>query len=288
MISLENEQIVVTFVAKGAELTSIKSKVTGLDYLWKGDAAYWGKHSPVLFPIVGALKDNTYISGEKEYELSRHGFARDLNFEVQQINEGEVLFTLQSNADTLKIYPFEFSLGLRYKISGSAVSCTYEVQNSGTKDLLFSIGGHPAFAAPLTADTTYEDCYLEFEVDEALTYHQIAGNLISDQTDILHLDQGKLQLKHSLFYNDALVFKNLSSERITLKNTMNAHGLNFRFKDFPFFGIWAAPDADFVCLEPWCGIADGIYHNQQLSDKEGINSLSPGLNWKRTWETEVF
>jgi len=288
MILLENENIAVTFATKGAELTSIKSKDTGLDYLWKGDPAVWGKHSPVLFPIVGALKDNTYITGEKKFELSRHGFARDLNFEVQQISEGEVLFTLHSSDDTLKIYPFEFSLGLRYKISGSRVSCTYEISNPGEKELLFSVGGHPAFAAPLTSEVHYEDCYLQFEVDEALTYHKIAGNLISDQTDILHLDQGKLPLTHKLFYDDALVFKQLDSEQISLKNTKNEHGLHFRFKDFPFFGIWAAPDADFVCLEPWCGIADGIYHNQQLSDKEGINSLSPGLDWKRSWEVEVF
>ncbi|WP_158799748.1 aldose 1-epimerase family protein [Pedobacter sp. L105] len=288
MISLENEHISVTFAEKGAELTSIKSKSTGLDYLWKGDPAIWGKHSPVLFPIVGGLKDDTYYVEGKEYHLSRHGFARDHDFEVQQVSEEELLFTLWSSPDTLKVYPFEFKLSLRYKIFGASVSCTYEVGNPGNKDLLFSIGGHPAFAAPLTPDTTYEDCYLDFAVDQSVIYHKIDNNLISDQTDSLHLDQGKLPLKHSLFYNDALVFKQLKSESITLRNTKNEHGLQFRFSGFPFFGIWAAKDADFVCLEPWCGIADGIFHDQQLSDKEGINSLSPGQSWERSWEAEVF
>lgn len=288
MILLENENIVVTFATKGAELRSIKSKSNGLDYLWKGDPAYWGKFSPVLFPIIGALKENTYFVDDQSYELSRHGFARDLEFELQQISETELLFTLSSNPDTLEVYPFEFKLRLRYHISGSSVSCTYEVSNPAQKDLLFSVGGHPAFAAPLTGDAGYEDCYLEFEVDEALTYYKIKDNLISDQTDSLHLDQGKLTLKHALFYDDALVFKQLSSEMISLRNTKNEHGLHFRFKGFPYFGIWSAKDADFVCLEPWCGIADGIYHNQQLSDKEGILSLSPGQDWKRTWEVEIF
>ena len=288
MITLENENIRLTFASKGAELTSFKSKITGLDYLWKGDPVFWGKFSPVLFPIVGGLKANTYITENQEYELPRHGFARDLDFEVQQISTEELLFTLQSNADTLKVYPFEFILGLRYKISGAALSCTYEVSNPGSKDLLFSVGGHPAFKAPLTPDTTYEDCYLEFSVDESLTYFKIEDNLISDHTDVLHLDHGKLPLKHALFYNDALVFKSLSSETISLKNTKNEHGLHFRFRDFPFFGIWAAKDADFVCLEPWCGIADGVHHQQQLSDKEGITVLSPGNHWNRTWEAEVF
>jgi galactose mutarotase-like enzyme len=288
MILLKNENIKVTISAKGAELQSIKSKKDNLEYLWKGDPAFWGKFSPVLFPIVGALKNNTYCIGDQSYQLPRHGFARDLDFEVQQISEEEALFTLSHTAKTLEVYPFKFKLSLRYRLSGSAVSCTYEVNNPGTKDLLFSVGAHPAFAVPLTADTVYEDYYLEFSQDESLNIHQIEDNLIGDQVAILQLSDRKLNLQHELFYNDALVMKDLNSKSIQLKNIKNQHGLNFRFIDFPFFGIWSAKDADFVCLEPWCGIADSIHHNQQLSDKEGIQSLSPGLDWKRSWEVEVF
>ena len=288
MISLENESITVTFVAKGAELQSITNKTSDLSYLWKGDPDFWGKFSPVLFPIVGGLKDDTYIFDNKDYHLPRHGFARDHEFEFQQISDREVLFTLSSNAETLKVYPFVFTLGLRYQISGNSLSCSYEVSNSGKQDMLFSVGGHPAFAAPLTEDTNYEDYYIEFDSDEAITYHKIADNLISDETETIRLDEGKLHLKHELFYNDALVFKSLKSNSLHLRNTKNKHGLDFYFPDFPYFGIWAAKDADFVCLEPWCGIADGVNHNQQLSDKEGVTSLSPGGNWKRTWEVAVF
>jgi galactose mutarotase-like enzyme len=288
MISLENENIRVSFAAKGAELRSITGKTTGIEYLWKGDPEYWGKFSPVLFPVIGALKDETYFVEGKEYHLPRHGFARDQEFHAELISDTEVLFTLSSSPDTLKVYPFEFVLGLRYHISGSSVSCTYELHNPGEKDLLFSIGGHPAFAAPLTEDACYEDCYLEFAIEEPLSYHKIDNNLISDETGSLHLDKGKLFLKHSLFYDDALVFKNMESRMITLRNTINDYGLHFRYNDFPFFGIWAAKDADFICLEPWCGIADGVAHNQQLSDKEGIISLPPAEHWKRVWEVEVF
>lgn len=288
MILLENEQLEVTFSAKGAELQSLKSKVTGLDYLWKGDAAFWGKFSPVLFPIVGALKENIYYFDNTAYQLSRHGFARDREFEFHRISDTEVLFTLASDAQSLQIYPFEFKLGLRYQINGPALSCSYEVSNPDQKELLFSIGGHPAFAAPLTKDGAYEDNYLEFEADESVTYYKIQDNLISDQTGTLHLDQGRLTLKHALFYDDALVFKSLNSKMITLRNTRNDHGLHFSFPGFPYFGIWAAKDADFVCLEPWYGIADGIGHTQQLSEKEGIVSLQPGKDWRRTWEVEVF
>ncbi|MBB5634914.1 galactose mutarotase-like enzyme [Pedobacter cryoconitis] len=288
MILLENENIKVAVAAKGAELQSIQSKLTGLEYLWKGDSAYWGKFSPVLFPIVGGLKNNTYRVGNQSYQLPRHGFARDLEFEAEQISKTEAVFTLVNNEETLKIYPFEFKFSLRYKLSGASVSCTYEVNNPGETDLLFSVGGHPAFAVPLTADTLYEDYYLDFSQDESLNIHQIEDNLISDEVLILQLNDRKLSLQHELFYNDALVMKDLKSTSIKIRNTKNQHGLNFRFIDFPFFGIWAAKDADFVCLEPWCGIADGIHHNQQLSDKEGIQSLSPGLDWKRSWEVEVL
>jgi len=288
MILLENENIKVAISTKGAELQSIHSKTTDFEYLWKGDPQYWGKFSPVLFPIVGALKDNKYIFGDQEYELPRHGFARDHEFESEQISNEEVLFTLSQTADTLKVYPFEFKLGLRYKIAGAAVSCSYEVYNPGSEALLFSVGGHPAFAAPLTGGSVYEDYYLEFNKDKSITYHKIEDNLIADETVSLSLNEGKLVLKHELFYNDALVIKELKSDSISLKNNKNQHGLNFTFENFPYFGIWAAKDADFICLEPWCGIADSVNHNQQLRDKEGIISLSPGLDWKRSWSVEVF
>ena len=288
MILLENENIKVAISPKGAELQSIHSKTTDFEYLWKGDPQYWGKFSPVLFPIVGALKDNKYIFGNQEYELPRHGFARDHEFDFEQISNEEVLFTLSQTADTLKVYPFEFKLGLRYQIAGTKVSCNYEVHNPGLEALLFSVGGHPAFAAPLTAGSVYEDYYLEFNKDESITYHKIEDNLIADETASLVLDDSKLVLKHELFYNDALVIKELKSDSISLKNKRNQHGLTFNFENFPYFGIWAARDADFICLEPWCGIADGVNHNQQLRDKEGIISLSPGLDWKRSWSVEVF
>ncbi|MCX2485952.1 aldose 1-epimerase family protein [Pedobacter sp. MR2016-24] len=288
MILLENENIKVAISPKGAELQSIHSKTTDFEYLWKGDPQYWGKFSPVLFPIVGALKDNKYIFGNQEYELPRHGFARDHEFDFEQISNEEVLFTLSQTADTLKVYPFEFKLGLRYQIAGTKVSCNYEVYNPGLEALLFSVGGHPAFAAPLTAGSVYEDYYLEFNKDESITYHKIEDNLIADETASLVLDDSKLVLKHELFYNDALVIKELKSDSISLKNKRNQHGLTFNFENFPYFGIWAARDADFICLEPWCGIADGVNHNQQLRDKEGIISLSPGLDWKRSWSVEVF
>lgn len=288
MIFLENEHIKASFAKKGAELQSVINKKNDMDYLWNGNPAYWGKFSPVLFPIVGALKDNTYYYENKEYKLSRHGFARDHEFQVDQQGMDEVIFTLSHNEETLKIYPFQFILQLRYKLSGSGLSCTYQVSNPDHQPLLFSIGAHPAFNVPLENGLEYTDYFLEFNKDNFLSYHKIDNDLIASETVEVELKDNKLPLKHALFYEDALVFKSLKSDCISIRSHKSPNGLHFRFKDFPFFGIWAAKDADFLCLEPWCGIADGLDHTQKLEEKEGIVRLASGETWNRTWEIACF
>lgn len=288
IISLENAQISATFSNKGGELQRLENKETALEYLWTGDANFWGKFSPILFPIVGGLKEDTYFFEGVSYQLPRHGFARDREFEAHQISSEEVLFLLKEDQESLKVYPFEFQLGLRYRLIGNTLSCSYEVFNSGNKDLWFSIGGHPAFRLPLQSDLSYDDYYLEFNEDTQLNVHQVTDNLIEEATQPIHLEGGKLPLTHQLFYQDALVLKDLKSNKISLKSLKDKHGLDFHFDGFPFFGIWAAKDADFVCLEPWCGIADGVHHDQEFSKKEGIVQLAPGKEWSRYWEVTCF
>jgi galactose mutarotase-like enzyme len=210
-----------------------------------------------------------------------------MEFSHQLLSSTELLFTLSDTKETLSLYPFKFRLGIRYKLSGHSVSCSYEVENPDHSDLLFSIGGHPAFAAPLQTGEAYTDYYLEFSKDEVLHYHKVINDLIADEVEEIHLEDRKLYLRHDLFYNDALVLKTLQSDRISLKNIKNTAALHFTFKDFPYFGIWAAKDAPFVCLEPWCGVADSEQHNQQLRDKEGIVSLAAGQKWQRSWRAEI-
>ncbi len=256
--------------------------------MWSGDTNYWGKFSPVLFPIVGGLKNNTYFLSGTEYHLPRHGFARDNEFEVLKTDDTEVIFSFRQNDQTLKSYPFKFSLSIHYTLSESAIRCNYIVKNTDDVPLLFSIGGHPAFATPTENGLSYTDYFLEFNKDSELVYHKIKSELIDEKTETIKLEHNRLQLNHELFYDDALVFKALKSDCISLKNAKNPYGLHFRFTDFPFFGIWAARDADFVCLEPWCGIADGINHNQNLEEKEGIIKLAPLEEWNHHWAVETF
>jgi galactose mutarotase-like enzyme len=288
MIILENEYLRAVIVTKGAELQSLYHKKTGIEHMWNGDAAYWGKHSPVLFPIVGSLKDDTYFYDDKSYSLPRHGFARDKTFEENSINSTEAVFTLAQDLQTLTVYPFNFKLALRYRLNESSLTCTYEVTNPGVETLLFSVGAHPAFAVPFQVGTVYTDYYLEFNKTENLQRWKLQDGLLSAETSPLPLRNNKLYLNAGLFYEDAIVLKNMATSSITLGCDKHPYGFHFSFDDFPFFGIWAAKDAPFVCLEPWCGIADSTTHNQQLSQKEGIQALSPGGHWQRSWAIECF
>ena len=288
MITLQNEILTAVIANKGAELQKLVNRRSGINYMWSGDVTYWGKYSPVLFPIVGGLKDDTYYYKDKIYTLPRHGFAREKEFTSQQLNSTEVVFTLTHDEQTLAAYPFAFILKLRYQLNNNWLACTYEVYNPGNDVLLFSIGAHPAFAVPLTAGSAYQDHYLEFNKAEPLQQWKIKKGLIDTHTELLQTDNGRLIMQHELFYEDAIVLKGLQSNCISLACSKHDHGLNFYFNDFGFFGIWASRNAPFVCLEPWCGIGDHVNHNQLLTDKEGINLLGSGETFSRTWSVECF
>lgn len=286
MIQIKNDHLEVAISEKGAELQSIQ--LNTLEYLWQADSNYWAKHSPVLFPIIGELRDGKYIFDNKEYNLPRHGFARDKIFDAKQTSETSAIFTLRSNAETLAVYPFQFIFQLQYEIKQHTLYCSYIVQNVNERDMYFSVGGHPAFRVPLNENLQYDDYVLAFDKDSTLQRFLLDNGLTNDKTETVALDDKKLHLKSSLFYNDAIVLKHIGSNQIKLYSEKDKHGLKFMFEGFPYFGIWAAKDAPFLCLEPWCGIADTIHHNYQLTDKEGINQLAAGATWKRTWSVELF
>ncbi len=288
MIILQNEWLLAAIAPAGAELQSLHNKTTGIEHMWSGDAAYWAKHSPVLFPIVGTLKQDTYYYHDQAYKLPRHGFAREKIFAAQQISHTEAVFSLVDDAATRVAYPFEFLLQIRYRLSENSLSCSYEIANPGKSELLFSIGAHPAFALPFLSNSSYEDYYLQFNQQEELVRWKLEDGLIGNTTEGLPSTGNRLALQHNLFYEDAIVLKNLKSNKITLASDKHPHGIHFHFNDFQFFGIWAAKDAPFICLEPWCGVADSINHNQQLEDKEGIQKLPAKATWQRSWQVECL
>lgn len=289
MFTIENEILKVSVQAKGAELDSIFNKQEQQEYLWSGDPAFWGKKSPVLFPIVGTLKEDTYFYKGKSYKLGRHGFARDMTFSVTAHTNDTITLTLESSAETLAKFPFPFRFAITYWIEQNRLSVLYSVTNTGNGRLFFSVGGHPAFRLPLDEDLDYDDYYLFFNHAEHTGRWPISKEGLIEQDSIPLLgNTDKLPLQKELFYKDAIVLKHLHSDNVKLTSAKSRTGLSFDFKGFPYLGIWAAKNADFVCIEPWCGIADSVTTDQQLEHKEGIQSLEAGETFERSWAVTVF
>lgn len=271
---LENEFLSIKVKEKGAELCSLFNKRTGLEYVWQAGEA-WPKHAPILFPFVGKLKNDTYHYNGHSYNLPQHGFARDLDFTLTSTNDQEFKFTLESNAATLLKYPFRFKLDIIYRLKDDLLEVETRVTNIGATEMYFSIGFHPAFKIPLRENEKYDDYLLAFENAENIERWSVENGLIGKQYKQVLNDENILPLNYELFKEDAIVLKGLRSQKIRITNQLRNSGLDFFFNNFPFFGIWAKQNSDFVCLEPWQGIADSVNSTQNLTEKEGILSLAP-------------
>lgn len=287
--TIENDLLNLTIDTKGAEIQSILHKDFGIEYMWSGDPQFWGKKSPVLFPIVGTLKNDTYQYKGRNYDMSRHGFARDANFAVTEERRDSISFTFDSNEETLSKYPFEFTFTVLYALDDNRVNVSYIIRNNGNENMLFSVGGHPAFRVPLVEGTSFDDYFLEFNHFENTGRYPILHDGLIEKNPITSIEHtNKLSLHKSLFYEDALVFKHLNSRCVYILSSKTSHGLKVDFHGFPYLGIWSARDADFVCIEPWCGIADSVDSTGNLEEKEGINVLPAKEVFTRTWHVDLF
>jgi galactose mutarotase-like enzyme len=281
--TISNSKLTATINHKGAELISLQKTQTHQEYIWNGNLEYWGKHSPILFPIVGALKNDSYIYNNQSYPLSRHGFARDMNFELVSQNESLVIFSLKSNETTKEIFPFDFELQLIYQLNDWELTLTYKIINRDSERMYYSIGGHPAFVLP----NDFKNYSLQFEPEEKLISYELVNDLLSDKTKNIELNDNELPLTYSLFENDALIFKQLQSNQIQLLEN-NVPFLNFKFDDFPNFGIWTKINAKFICLEPWIGYSDVWNTNGKLAEKEGIQALDSNASKEYTFSIEIL
>lgn len=285
IITLRNSFLQVTISTLGAELQSVFCRQTGIEYLWQGDANFWGKRSPVLFPIVGGLKNNSYTFQGNTYPLGRHGFAREQLFELVEVGNTKAVFELTHSAETLAKYPFLFTLQLQYQLTNSGVTIQYRVKNTGEQTLYFSLGAHPAFNVPFLPNTSFTDYHLAFDVPEdAAIWPLTADGLIADQPMPYLQNQQTIALQKQLFAKDALVFKQLRSNAISIVHTATNAYVKVSYQQFPFMGIWSTKQADFVCIEPWCGIADSEHATGNLEQKEGIETLASQSLFERQWE----
>ena len=271
---IKNEYIKAKIKSFGAELNSLQKIDDSLEYIWQGDKEFWSRHSPILFPIVGRLKNDSYTYQNQKYNMTQHGFARDKEFEVIKNEVDFIEFRLKSDEKTLEIYPFSFELYLSYKLEKNSLIVSYKVINKSDDKMLFSIGAHPAFNWTLKEDEKKENYFLEFEnIKETKRYFLNDKGLVYDSVDLKIIDN-KIALNEELFKNDALVFEDLNIKTLTLKNSINENYIKLNFENFPYLGIWSKPTgAPFICIEPWFGVADDENSNQNFEDKKGIITL---------------
>lgn len=279
--TLFNSNITAKINHNGAELYSLESN--NKEYIWEGNPVFWGKHSPVLFPIVGTLKENTYTYNSISYQLSRHGFARDTTFKLIEKKDDLAVFSIESNEDTKKVYPFEFELQLIYSLENNHLNISYKVINKGMGPMPFSIGAHPAIAL----SGKFENYSIQFEKEEPLVYNLLENDLISNAVKTLPTLDNRVALDYSLFENDALIFKNLKSNYLTIfKNQIPM--VRMHYKDFPHLGIWTKMNAPFLCIEPWFGYSDSNESIGTILEKEGIQILESKTTFNAQFSIEIL
>ncbi|WP_375415839.1 aldose 1-epimerase family protein [uncultured Hymenobacter sp.] len=287
MLTLTNARCRATFSPHGAELTSFT--LDALDYLWPAEPAVWGRHAPVLFPIVGRLPDDTFLHRGRSFHLPQHGFARDREFALIGQSAEALTFELRDDAQSHEVFPFAFALRIRYELRGTTLTVGWEVHNPDLgQELLFSIGAHPAFRCPLLPEEQFEDYYFAFDHPVTLPRQLLRGGLRTGETAPVLTQQAELPLRYELFADDALVFSNYDFTALTLRSRRSARFVRVRFDGFPYLGLWTkGPGANFVCIEPWQGVASPAGPPQELADKEGILTLAPGQRFTAAYHVEL-
>jgi galactose mutarotase-like enzyme len=273
---LENEQLIAKFKTEGAELTSVKDKDSGQEYIWQAEPTVWARHAPVLFPIVGRLKDDQYTLNGDTFTMKQHGFARDQDFSVVDQTKTQITFGLTASPTTQEQYPFNFVLDIRYTLRGRELEVAYTVINRDQTVMPFSIGAHPAFYCPAQQDQQWQEYHLVFEEPETLERHLLDSGLRTGETKRLLTNEKVLPLHRQLFEADAIIFKHPTSERVSIVRQSDSQPMvTVQFAGFPYLGIWQKVGADFYCIEPWYGLADATDASGDFTEKEGIQKLSP-------------
>ncbi len=286
---IENEKIKLEVCDHGAEIKSLVRKADGKELMWQADSAFWGRTSPVLFPLVGNYFEKQSVYANKTYEMGQHGFARDMDFTLVNQSSDELVFELKDTAETKEKYPFAFVLTLSYKICDGTVNVGWKVENTNPETMYFSIGGHPAFNCDLDTYT------LRFEnagkpVSE-VTANIIAGDgsgCLSDIQSKYELENGVLKMSDELFSRDALIFEDRQANKVTLVDDGGKDVLSLSF-DAPLFGVWSpvGKHAPFVCIEPWYGRCDRVGFNKKLEEREYSNTLASGETFEVCYNITV-
>ncbi len=281
-MKLDNKIISIDVADHGAELKSAVKD--GREYMWCADEKYWGRTSPVLFPIVGRLIDNTCRIDGKTYTLTSHGFARDCDFKIVECADDFVTYLLESDENTLEKYPFNFRLYIKYALINNIIKIEWTVENTNEKVMSFSIGGHPAF------NLKPGDNYFGFDTDKDLVSSCVTETGFYDKYNTYTVENdGHVKIVNSMFDNDALIIENNQVKEVSLCDADKKAYVKVRF-DAELFGLWSPTkkNAPFVCIEPWYGIGDRFDFKGEFSEKDYIINLKPTEVFNAGYEIELL
>ena len=289
MTILSNDILTVEVSAHGAELQSIRKG--DVEYLWQGDPAFWGRRSPVLFPIVGSVWESRYRVGGKEYQLGQHGFARDMDFTMVSSSQTEVRYRLESSEDTLAKYPYPFVLEIAYRLHGNSLDVVWEVMNPSDGDTYFQIGAHPAFFYPDYDPEKSGRGFFTFDRNEGLECIRIKekGCVDAETKWPLEMTEGRLKLEKDTFDAiDTIMLQDSQIKRVNMFREDGTPWLSLSF-DAPVTGIWSPPGkvAPFICIEPWYGRCDRVGYEGDYREKDWVNCLSPGEKFESVYTIEI-
>ncbi|MBQ2410074.1 MAG: aldose 1-epimerase family protein [Selenomonadaceae bacterium] len=289
MYTLENEFLRIKVREHGGELREVLDRQDGTQYLWDGNPEYWQYSSPVLFPIVGRVKNNKYRYQGQEYEIPSHGIGRISEYKLAGQTENSITMALDYDEETLKVYPFKFRLEITYRLEGKSVAVHWKVINADEKEMYFSIGAHPALRCPIGGEGRFEDCYLDFPREEASGAYDLAPGCLLKHTKQDFLQGRTLPLNYDLFREDARIVDDLRSDTIMVRSAKTSKAVGIRAAGFPYWGIWSPSQggAPFICLEPWHGHADYDDFEGEISEKEGIISLAAGKSFEAEYSIVI-
>lgn len=288
LFQIGNDKITIQADSLGAELKSLQDASAGREYLWNADPHYWKRTSPVLFPLVGGLKDGTYRLDGREYAMGQHGFARDMEFQLKSQEASELWFTLQSGEETLEKYPYPFVLEIGYELTGRTVIVKWRVKNPAAGQMYFSIGGHPAFLCPIDEGTKQSEYKLRFDAKDEVTVSCLEEGLLCEQKKRYPLREGILPVTEQLFDGDALVIEDRQAHSVSLVKPDGTAYLTVDF-DAPLFGIWSPPhkNAPFICIEPWYGRCDRADFAGSWKEREWIQVLEGGETFRADYRITI-
>lgn len=271
----------------GAELKSLK--YGNREYLWQGDPVYWGRRAPILFPIVGRLADDTLRIDGREYMMKQHGFARDAEF-VRC--DGKYVLVEDGYREN---YPYAFELVAEYTTQGNTLICDWQVTNRDDKTMYFQIGAHPAFMLPDYNATDgvhgFVQCYdANDKIVSPMVFNCLENGLrVHGQPKMLINDNAILALTNTTFADDAILIEANQVAKVALFDKRGKRVLTVSCPQAEAFGLWAPfkPGCPFVCIEPWCGIADRVGFKGDISERDCIHSLVPEETFEFTYSIMI-